>query len=52
MYDFIRKQNIERLRKQLETENDPEKRRTIEALLRDHETGDAIRHKGEPDAKA
>jgi hypothetical protein len=45
MYDFIRKQNIERLRKQLAEERDPERRKVIEALLADHESGDPIRHK-------
>ena len=52
MYDFIRKQNIERLKKQLEAERDPEKRRTIETLLHDHEGGDPIRHKTDPDPEA
>lgn len=49
MYEFIRKQNIERLRKQLATERDPEKRRVIEAQLHDHEAGDPIRHRADPE---
>lgn len=45
MYEFIRKQNIERLRKQIAAETDPEKRKVLEAMLHDHENGDPIRHK-------
>ena len=45
MYEFVRKQNIERLRKQIAAETDPEKRRVLETMLHDHETGDPIRHK-------
>lgn len=45
VYEFVRKQNIERLKKQLAAERDPEKRKVIEALLADHESGDPIRHR-------
>lgn len=45
VYEFVRKQNIERLKKQLAAERDPEKRKTIQALLADHERGDPIRHR-------
>lgn len=45
VYEFVRKQNIERLKKQIAAERDPEKRRVLEALLADHEAGDPIRHR-------
>jgi len=46
MQEFIRKQNIEHLRKQLAEERDPERRKVIAELLADHERGgDGIRHK-------
>jgi hypothetical protein len=46
MQDFVHKQNIERLRRQLAEERDPERRKTIAELLADHERGgDGIRHK-------
>lgn len=48
MYEFIRKQNIERLLRQLAQESDPERRKVIEAQLRDHQAGDPIRHKVDP----
>ena len=48
VYEFVRKQNIERLKKQLAAERDPEKRKVIEALLADHESGDPIRHRDAP----
>lgn len=49
MQEFVRKQNIERLRRQLAEERDPERRRVIAELLADHERGgDGIRHKDSP----
>ncbi|MFC3067919.1 hypothetical protein [Phenylobacterium soli] len=45
MYEFVRKQNIERLKKQIAAERDPEKRKMLQALLADHESGDPIRHR-------
>jgi hypothetical protein len=46
MQDFVRTQNIERLRKQLAEERDPVRRKMIAEILADHERGgDGIRHR-------
>ena len=42
MPDQIAKANIEHFKKLLETETDPEKRRTIEKLLAEHEAKLAV----------
>lgn len=49
MQEFVRKQNIERLRRQLAEEGDPERRKVIEALLADYEAGDRFRLKNPED---
>lgn len=54
MQEFVRKQNIARVKRQLEEERDPAKRRVLEDVLADLERGgDGIRHQdytrdGEP----
>jgi hypothetical protein len=46
MQEFVRKQNIERLRRLLAEEQDPQRRKVIAELLADHERGgDGIRHR-------
>lgn len=44
MYEFVRRQNIERLKKQLAGERDPAKAKLIADLLAKAERGDAIPH--------
>jgi hypothetical protein len=48
MYDFVRRQNIERLKKQLAEEHDPAKRKLIQDLLAEAERGDPIPHARPP----